>query len=160
MSPRPESKPGLPRPRPNHHWRRNYRLDKGPRDPRQPLPNPAQSLRRGGALSSAGHRTSEGNSQLQTPGLLTVSPGHRPPPHRSRPEPRKATPSAGTVRMLGLAAGGWGALGTPSPDTRSHTHRWEWGGILGQEPRFTGCGPWLIREKKLTPTALHKHPFT
>ena len=113
-----------------------------------------------GTLSSTGHTTSEADSQLQTPGLPPASAKHWPPPDRSRPEPRKATPSAGSVGVLGLAGGGWGALGSPSPDTQSHTHRWEWGGMLGQEPKFTGCSPWLVREKKLTSTALHKHPFT
>lgn len=75
---------------------------------------------------------------FQTPGLLTPSPGHWPSPHKSRPEPRKATPYAGTVRTLRLAGSEWGALESPSPDTQSHTHNMGWRGILVENPRFTG----------------------
>lgn len=94
------------------------------------------------------------------PRSLTPSPGHWPPPHKSRPDPRTATPNVGTVRILGLAGGGCGRWSPFLQIPKVTPTRWGWGGMLGQEPWFTGWDPWLIREKKCISASVQTHPFT
>lgn len=74
------------------------------RDSRHSLPKPAWKLRHGGKTDRLrSHKLKE--HPVPDPRSLTPSPGHWPPPHKSRPDPRTATPNVGTVRILGLAGG-------------------------------------------------------